>query len=267
MKSILAASVLFSVLFLGCASYRNFLDLNITMVPVSAGSFIMGSPDSLYEGAELSLPRHKVRLPFFLMSAYEISQLQFSKVMGRNPSKFKRDDNPVTRISWLEAIEFCNQLSRIAGLEPCYYKHNGNWLCDFHRNGFRLPTEAEWEYACRAGTDGKYCSGDSEKDLARVAWYGANSDSTTHSVAVKEPNAWGLYDMHGNVWEMCYDWYDKDYYSDGIEYFPTGPEKGMKRIVRGGSYFSRVENCRSDYRMMHVQDFIYYNIGFRVVRR
>ena len=174
-------------------------------------------------------PAHVVTLtkPFY-MGKFTVTQEQYQQVMGTNPSNFKGKDNPVEMVSWDDAQEFCKKVNAASA------------------QAVRLPTEAEWEYACRAGTSTKYYSGDSEEDLKRVAWYYANSGNTTHPVGQKEPNRFGLYDMHGNVWQWCQDWYG-EYKADAVA-DPQGSAQGAYRVLRGGSWSDNPGYCRSAYR-------------------
>ena len=221
---------------------------------------------------------HKVTLSAFEMSATEITQAQYQDVMGTNPSFFTGDDSrPVDSLTWHGAVEFCNRLSEQHGYQPCY--NLDTWECDFTKNGYRLPTEAEWEYACRAGTSTHYNLGDTEDDLKRAGWYEGNSGGQTHPVAEKTANAWGLYDMHGNVYEWCNDWYDINYYSVSPDINPTGPTGPVSiagitlgRVIRGGSYRGEggilsQARCRSVERWSYLPSNKFWNIGFRVVRR
>jgi formylglycine-generating enzyme required for sulfatase activity len=192
-------------------------ELGMDFVLVRPGEFMMGSPRG-EPGREVGeSPQHQVRITRgFYIGAHEVTQEQYAKVMGKNPSKRLGARNPVERVSWDDAVEFCARLSK----EGCTY---------------RLPTEAEWEYACRSGSTAAYCSGDDPRELEKYAWYESNSGEQTHEVGVKQPNAWGLYDVHGNVWEWCQDWYG-DYARGPIE-DPVGPTSGTYRVVRGGSWF------------------------------
>jgi formylglycine-generating enzyme required for sulfatase activity len=232
----------------------------IAFVPVPGGTFQMGSA----AGLSYEQPVHSVTVSAFQMSRYEITQAQYLAVMAGNPSKFTGDDSrPVEQVSWYEAVTFCNKLSERVGLQPCY--NLTTWACDFSRNGFRLPTEAEWEYACRAGTATKYYTGEGESDLARAGWYFGDREGATHAVGKKEPNAFGLYDMHGNVWEWCNDWYGK--YEGASQVDPRGPATGTNRISRGGSWQDQANECRPTVRYdLDPGDKNYY-LGFRVVRR
>lgn len=229
----------------------------LTMVNIPAGTFQMGSMD----GNSDEKPIHTVSISAFEMSATEITQGQYKTVMGKNPSKFTGYDNlPVENVTWLDAVRFCNALSEIASLEKCYNERT--WECYFLQNGFRFPTEAEWEYACRAGTTTKYYTGDTDSDLERAGWYSENSNSTTHPVGQKTPNLWGLYDMHGNVWELCNDWYGR--YTTEYQTNQTGIRKDGNRVVRGGSFKNKSFHCRSASRYYRV--YSSSRIGFRVVR-
>ena len=198
--------------------------VKLEMVAIPGGSFMMGS-----DKFDDEKPIHKVAVKPFHMGKYEVTQAQWKAVMGNNPSKFKGDDLPVETVSWNDAQEFCKKLSRMTGKK------------------YRLPTEAEWEYACRAGSTGKYCFGDDESLLKDYAWYSKNSDGRTHPVGQKKPNAWGLYDMHGNVWEWCEDGYDE------------------KPGLRGGSWDYDGGFCRSAYRDPYEPGFRDIAFGFRVV--
>ena len=235
--------------------------LSIRLVDIPGGSFIMGSE----KGGGDEKPTRTVTLAGFQMSSTEITQAQYVAVMDDNPSYFKLDDNcPVERVTWKDAAAFCNKLSEKAGLESCYNLSTG--ACDFGKNGFRLPTEAEWEYACRAESGLEYNSGDGESALDRVGWYERNSMEKTHPAGQKTPNAWGLYDMHGNVWEWCNDRYAKNAYESGGAQNPKGPASGSERVVRGGSWLDNPSNCRSAKRRSFDPEKNYSDIGFRVVR-
>ena len=143
-------------------------------------------------------------------------------------------------------MRFCNKCSELDGLTPCYDLNT--WQCDFDADGYRLPTEAEWEYACRAGSTGKYCFGDDETELPEYAWFKPHSQGKPHPVGQKQPNPWGLYDMHGNVWQWCNDWYGETYYAESPTDNPRGPASGKMRVLRGGAWDSNADKCRSAYR-------------------
>jgi Tol biopolymer transport system component len=166
--------------------------------------------------------------------------------MGVNPSKRKAGNNPVERTQWTDAVRFCNKCSDVEGLSPCYDLKT--WECDFAANGYRLPTEAEWEYACRAGNSGKYCCGDSEADLAQYAWFKPHSKGKPQPVGQKRPNHWGLFDMHGNVWQWCNDYYNESTYADSPKENPKGPSAGKERVLRGGAWDCTADKCRAAYR-------------------
>ena len=237
---------------------------SILLVSIPAGSFRMGSPLNDKETAT-ERPVHTVILTAFSMAAKEITHAQFSQVMGFNPSVNKGNDGlPVERVSWIDAVRFCNRLSDAAGFSRCY--DETTWKCDFTRDGYRLPTEAEWEYACRASTVTEFNLCDAETDLGRAGWYRGNCIKSQVG-GLKEPNAWGLCDMHGNVWELCNDWYDEAYYVKSPKNSPIGPASGEKKVLRGGSWTHVAHGCRSADRWSMEPDQKYGNIGFRVVRR
>ncbi|MBN2290387.1 MAG: SUMF1/EgtB/PvdO family nonheme iron enzyme, partial [Candidatus Glassbacteria bacterium] len=240
----------------------------ISMVPIPAGGFLMGKEQAENYGTE---PVHPVTLNAFQMSATEITQARYEAVMRKNPSprSYQGPNLPVLQLSWPDAARFCNKLSELAGFESCY--NLATWDCDFSRNGFRLPTEAEWEYACRAGTATGSYLGDEDADLERAAWYADNSDRKPHAVAGKVPNASGLYDMLGNAQEWSNDWLEA--YREDSLVNPTGPVAGDYRILRGGSWNTALENCMSWNRNAFMPDpgatgpSISQDVGFRVVRR
>ena len=192
-------------------------------------------------------PAHPVTLmkPFY-MGKFEVTQEQYQQVTGQNPSTFKGQDNPVEEVSWDDAQEFCKRLSVRT------------------KQTVRLPTEAEWEYSCRAGTRTAYYSGDAVRDLDRVGWYDANAKNTTHPVGQKEPNVFGLYDLHGNAWEWCQDRYAGDYYSRSPAEDPKGPAQGADRVLRGGSWINTPGSCRSALRNGNNPDARGDDLGFRV---
>lgn len=236
------------------------------MIECPAGTFMMGSPED-EEGGYSDETQHEVTLTrAFLMSQYTVTQELYEAVMGENPSHFKGQTHPVEQVSWYDAVRFCNALSAKLGLTPAYCIGAGDEpavSCDFTSPGFRLPTDAEWEYAYRAGTTTRYYNGDSDSGLDDIAWYWDNASNTTHPVGQKTPNAWGLYDMAGNVWEWCWDW-KADYPGKTTDY--TGPETGNYRVLRGGSWNNDECNARAANRNYHYPDSRHYRFGFRLAR-
>ena len=204
-------------------TYTNSIGMEFVLIP--AGSFMMGSA----EGHEDERPMHYVTIsrPFYL-GKYEVTQAQWMALMGNNHSRFKGPNNPVEVVSWDDVQVFINKLNAKEG-----------------HNRYRLPTEAEWEYAARAGTKTTYSFGDDEKKLSRHAWYSGNSGRTTHPVGQKHPNPWGLHDVHGNVSEWVWDWYDENYYANSPDVDPQGPSIGSFRVLRGGSWYGNAKLYRS----------------------
>jgi len=227
----------------------------------------MGSPDDDKGAGNAEKPQHQVRItrPFFL-GIHEVTQGQYQAVMGENPSQFKgSDDLPVEQVSWLDAVLFCNKLSEQEKKTP-FYRINVTEVTIAGGNGYRLPTEAEWEYACRAGSTTLYPFGDDVSKLGDHVWFGDNSDSKTHPIGQKRPNAWGLYDMLGNVWEWCADWYDEKYYAlpASVAVDPPGPPKASYRVFRGGSWSSYAWSCRPAFRSRGAPESRNNYLGFRV---
>ena len=244
----------------------------VEMVLIPAGSFEMGSE----HGREEERPMHKVWVDSFLMDKTPVTQAEFDKLGPdadpplSNPSHFKGADLPVEMVTWPQAARFCNARSRLEGLKPCY--NDDTAACDFEADGYRLPTEAEWEYACRAGTKTAYAFGDETRNLGDYAWFADNSNKKTHSVGQKRPNPWGLDDMHGNVLQWCNDVYDKAYYKTSPDKNPHGPAKGKEYALRGGSWKSDAVELRSSYRLGGAGGFsdaclARDDIGFRCVRK
>ena len=220
--------------------------VTMKLVLIPAGKFMMGSPESEKGRDENEGPQHEVTIskPFY-MGVTEVTQAQYEAVMGTNPSHFKGATNPVEMVSWNDATEFCKKLSEKTG------------------QTVRLPTEAEWEYACRAGSKTRFSFGDADEGLGDYAWYNANSGNTTHPVGQKKPNAWGLYDMHGNVWEWCADWFGD--YPKGAVTDPRVRRPVQMRVLRGGSWYGDAGECRSGYRSWTTPIDRNDNGGFRVV--
>jgi formylglycine-generating enzyme required for sulfatase activity len=227
---------------------RNSIGMEFVLIP--AGTFQMGSNDGDHEK-----PAHTVRLSrSFYLGKYEVTQAQWEAVMGNNPSAFKGDSNrPVEKVSWDDVQEFIRQLNT---------KESGA--------RYRLPTEAEWEYAARAGSTTAYSFGDDVSQLGQYAWYNMNAGGTTHPVGQLQPNGWGLYDMHGNVGEWVQDWYGK--YESGAVTDPAGPQSGvtpgigLQRMNRGGGVGYLERPNRSASRSYRQTDWREYSLGFRLLR-
>ena len=226
----------------------NFLVLDcgngvkLELVKVAAGSFNMGSNE--YDQEK---PIHRVNLREFFIGKYPVTQAQYQAVIGENPSIFEGSQNPVEDVYWHDAVKFCEELSKRIGQKV------------------KLPSEAQWEYACRAGSTGKYCFGDDDSKLGNYAWYDKNSGSKTHPVGEKLANSWGLHDMHGNVWEWCEDVWHENYNgapSDGSAWLTGGGQN--RRALRGGSCGNNDNNCRSASRNWYYA-FNCDDLGFRVV--
>ena len=254
------AEVVFEAGAAGAMAPRSATGIELVRIP--AGEFVMGSPN-----AELNRDsdegRHRVRITRpFLLARTEVTQAQWRTVMGENPSKFGAcgDNCPVENVSWSDAVLFLNRLSDREGLRPCYRIWGGDPSWDRTCVGYRLPTEAEWEYAARAGTTTAYHAGDGEDALGRAGWYIENPGGTTHPVGGKEANAWGLFDVHGNVWEWVWDRYGS-YEGDATD--PIGPRSGAYRVARGGSWGNTARNCRAAARGRSGPGFRNINLGFR----
>lgn len=222
-------------------------DVSFSFCWIPSGSFLMGSPSTEEGHEEIESPQHRIVIARgFRMSSTPVTRNQWAAVIGLLPSTPVDATHPVTEVSWDDAQRFLARLSEV------------------HAPGsFRLPTEAEWEYACRAGSSGRYAGGDSEADLDRMGWYAASSGGATHPVGRKTPNLWGLHDMHGNVFEWCQDW--DDLYALDEQTDPSGPSSGDKRILRGGCFKCPPPYCRSANRYSAPQDRRSRNLGFRVV--
>ena len=225
--------------------YGNPLGMEFVLIP--AGEFMMGSPEdeAVHDGDEGSVHKVRISRPFFLGTT-PVTQAAYEQVVGTNPSCFKGPNRPVEQVSWYGAQEFLRKL--------CTRENAAT-------RTYRLPTEAEWEYACRAGTRTPYYGA----DLSMIAWYDRNSEGQTHEVRQKLPNAFGLYDMTGNVLEWCGDWFDRGYYARSAEADPQGPSAGDSRVLRGGSWFVDAWNCRSANRLDWPPRLTVDEYGFRVV--
>jgi formylglycine-generating enzyme len=237
--------------------------IEMTLIPT--GSFTMGK-----DGADEDVsPAHQVVISAFAMDRYEVRQKIYEELVLADPSHFKGVGRPVEQVRWMDAVLFCNARSRHEGLEPCY--NEVDFKCNFSASGYRLPTEAEWEYACRAGSAGDYCFGNSARELASYASFADNSNKRTARGGSHQANAFGLFDMHGNVSEWVNDVYDPEYYQSSPTENPQGPEQGKERVLRGGAWNSQAAACRSYYRASDTPGtadacFAQDSYGFRCVR-
>jgi formylglycine-generating enzyme required for sulfatase activity len=237
----------------------------VEMVLIPGGWFEMGSND----GNADETPVHRVWVDPFLMDRYEVTQDQYRHLQLSDASRFRGDRLPVEQRTWIDAIRFCNERSYEEGLDPCYDEETLE--CDFEANGYRLPTEAEWEYAARAGTPTRFFFGDDPRRLSQYAWTDRNAGGQTREVGTRRPNPWGLFDMYGNVAEWTHDYYGEDYYRSSPERNPRGPTDGEFRVIRGGGWSSATEDIRSSFREFSasVDDgcLVSDAVGFRCVRQ
>ena len=232
----------------------NSIGMKLVLIP--KGTFMMGSPES-EQGRNENENQHEVTISKdYYLGVYEVTQAQYEKVMGKNPSRFQgavvgneNADLPVEQVSWDVAVEFCKKLSDLPEEKKA-------------GRVYRLPTEAQWEYACRAGSKTAYSFDDEKGLLPEYGWFNRNSSDRTHTVGLLEPNAWGLYDMHGNVWEWCSDRYGD--YPKGAVSDPSGPKEGSIRVLRGGSWRNEAAYCRSANRIGSDPSDRGHNNGFRV---
>ncbi|HEY3864079.1 MAG TPA: SUMF1/EgtB/PvdO family nonheme iron enzyme [Verrucomicrobiae bacterium] len=243
----------------------------VEMVWLPGGEFMMGSA----RGNADEAPVHKVAISAFMMDKYPATHEMFAKVQLPDPSHWQDNPKgPVERVRWRDAKQYCNERSLLENLKPCYNEKTAEWDCDDSASGYRLPTEAEWEYACRAGTDGPYDFGTPDK-LRQYAWFADNADEKTHPAGQKKPNGWGIFDMYGNVSEWCEDVYSPTYYAHSAAADPQGPPspgKDVKRVMRGGSWKASAAMCRATFRQGQRTgdtDACFYTdfCGFRCVRR
>ena len=216
------------------------------MVYVAGGTFNMGLDDS--DAYDEEKPVHSVTVSSFSIGKYEVTQKLWKAVMGTNPSDFKGDNLPVENVSWNDVQEFIRKLNAKTG------KH------------YRLPTEAEWEYAARGGNRSRGYIYSGSNDIGTVAWYVSNSGSKPHPVGTKVPNELGIYDMTGNVCEWCQDWYDSNYYSSSPSTNPKGPTTGSDRVRRGGGWYSNARRCRVSNRACYAPDLYGNDLGFRLAQ-
>lgn len=272
MKFKLMVTGLFTLLFFGsCISPNTDNDDVTDMIFVEGGTFTMG--DMWGDGQSDEIPLHEVTLSDFYIAKYEVTQELYHDVMGSNSSEFLVNDYPVESISWYDAVAFCNGLSDSADFDRVYTIDQTQVTADFSKNGYRLPTEAEWEYAARSGGQDEWKwsgTGDSSA-LGDYAWFRDNSyewvethAEGTNEVGTRQPNALGLYDMSGNVWEWCWDIFGAYTASSAVD--PKGSSTGSERVIRGGSWTDKDVECRNANRLSRSPSWINRNQGFRVVR-
>ena len=258
---LLSSLVIFGMIQLDCQllaqspkEITNSIGMKLVLIP--KGTFMMGSPES-EQGRQKNENQHEVTISKdYYLGVYEVTQAHYEKVIGKNPSYFQgavvgneNADLPVEMVTWDDAVEFCKKLSDLSE-----EKKTGR--------EYRLPTEAEWEYACRAGSKTAYSFDDEEGLLPEYGWFNRNSSDRTHTVGLLEPNAWGLYDMHGNVWEWCSDWYGE--YPKGAVSDWTGPKVGSFRVRRGGGWYGQAALCRSANRGGSTPGYRGSPLGFRL---
>jgi sulfatase modifying factor 1 len=260
------------ILIITLFAFKNTL-IETDLIQVKGGTFKMGSKTS-DTSAELDEQKeHSVTLNTFEISKFEVTVWEWKQFIKANKMKMPikpswgwQDNYPINGITWNEAIAYCNWLSTKEKLQPCYSKKGPNFVCNFKANGYRLPTEAEWEFAAKGGTNSKGFRYSGSDKLEDVAWHKVNSNGQPHTVGTKLPNELGIYDMSGNVWEWCWDWYNKDFYKLEKVDNPKGPEMGERRTVRGGSWDSKSNYVRPANRISTIPSKTHEFYGFRIAR-
>ncbi|MBK7868861.1 MAG: formylglycine-generating enzyme family protein [Ignavibacteriales bacterium] len=240
--------------------YPQTKNLKPEMIKVEGGTFTMGSND----GERDEKPVHQVTVGSFDIGKTEVTRELWESVMDNTSSNYIGDIKPVASVNWLSVVEFCNKLSEKEGLKKAYSISGSSVTCDFNANGYRLPTEAEWEYAASGGKQSKGYKYSGGNDIGSVAWYFDNSGGDPQNVATKLPNELGLYDMSGNVWEWCWDWYGD--YTSSSQTNPEGASGGTDRVFRGGSYDDYAKSCRVAKRLSGNPIRDSRTVGLRVVR-
>lgn len=273
MKTFLLGIALLLVL-VGCGGEKKetkVVHVNDGFVLVEGGTFAMG--DSFGDGNRYEKPTHSVTLDSFYISKYEVTQKEFASIMEFNPSSFSGDNSPVERVTWYDAVMYANKLSEKEGLTPYYNIENvtkeGDKITEATvtiagGKGYRLPTEAEWEYAARGGKQSKGYKYSGSDNIDEVAWTEENSKGTIHTVGEKKNNELGIYDMTGNIYEWCWDWYGD--YTEESKTNPTGPLNGTDRVNRGGSLLGDAYYATVSFRWLFKPENGYFIIGFRLVR-
>lgn len=242
------------------------------MIEVEGGEFTMGCGTNDSPCDKDERPSHQVKLKSFMIGKYEVSTYEWKQFAAAQKTKLPestweaKDNLPITNITWEDAIQFCNWLSSKENLTPAYIKKGNQYECNFDANGYRLPTEAEWEFAARGGNNslGYKYSGANKMD--NISWNKSNSNGTPHPYGTKLPNELGIFDMTGNVWEWCWDWYNEDYYKMKTHVNPKGPINGLKKIVRGGSWDSVSSYARVSNRISSTTGTTYPFYGMRLAR-
>ena len=235
----------------------------VELVGIPAGVFLMGSDERNSEK-----PIHEVRVSAFRCMKFPVTRRIYRDVMGKDPGwpEGEADDRPVNQVSWYDAIDFCNRLSEREGLTPAYRRSGNNVSWDAAVDGYRLLTEAEWEYACRAGTRTRYSFGENEGKLGEYAWYSDNAGGTPRPVGTRQPNPWGLHDMHGNVWEWVQDCWHDNYVGAPADGSAWETDNCQYRVLRGGSFSGWAGFLRSADRFRVGPEYRGVNYGFRCAR-
>jgi formylglycine-generating enzyme required for sulfatase activity len=226
----------------------NRIGMELVLIP--PGSFRMGGEKNLEQAEDHETPRHRVNITkTFYMGKYTVTQREWSEIMNHNPSEFKDETRPMERVSWNDVQGFIQKLNKKEETDT-----------------YRLPTEAEWEYAARTDTQNAYNFGPDINTLTQYAWYKKNSGGETHPVGGLKSNPWGLHDVHGNVHEWCQDWFDRNYYSQSPSNDPSGPSSGLAKVLRGGDWGSDAWYCRCASRSLSSPDRRSSRVGFRLIR-
>lgn len=272
-KTVIVATflIILTAMYILSCCFRAEAAASSDMILIKGGTFQMGSPTSEID-REKDEVLHSVRISGFYMARYEVTQAEYHELTGTNPSNFKGDMLPVENVTWYDAVRFCNAKSIKEGLAPAYAINGENVAWDKKADGYRLPTEAEWEYAARAGTTTPFSTGGNittnQADYYGTYPYNKAPSGEYRSATVKVdsfgPNPWGLYNVHGNVWEWCWDWYGE--YDGAAQTDPSGPPDGTYRVSRGGGWNDFGRNLRSAYRAASPPANAIFNTGFRLAR-